>query len=273
MKNVKLFFLAIFASAFLSGCLQVDTKINLNNDGSGTIEETVVIKSAVINMMKEFAMAFDSTKANDFEMFKESEIKDKASNYGEDVKYISGEKVVIDGYEGIKALYSFKDINKIKINPSPEDKMPFGDEFKNEEEKPVDDNLKFNFTKGNPSILVIDFPKPEMKDEVDIDSNDTEVEDSTFNEDAQQKIIEMFDGMKINVSLNFNNPIVETDASFVDGNKITIMQVDFSEIIKHKDVLENLQKTKPETMEQFKEAIGDLPGVKIEFKEKVIIKF
>ena len=273
MKSVKLFFLAIFASAFLSGCLQVDTKISLNNDGSGTIEETVVIKSTVINMMKDFAMAFDSTKANDFDMFKESEIKDKASKYGEDVKYISSEKVVVDGYEGFKALYSFADINKVKINPSPEDKMPFGDEFKNKEEKPVDDDLKFNFTKGNPSILVIDFPKPKMDDEVDTDSTYTAVEDSAFNEDALQKITEMFDGMKINVSLNFNHPIVETDASFVDGNKITIMQVDFSEVIKHKDVLENLQKTKPETMEQFKEAIGDLPGVKIEFKDKVTIKF
>ncbi|MEO8232584.1 MAG: hypothetical protein ABI638_09890, partial [Ignavibacteriota bacterium] len=154
MKHIKYLFVGIIFSIFLTGCLQVSTTVNLNQDGSGTIEELFVMKTEVINMMKEFAMAFDSTKANDFDMFKESEIKDKASNYGEDVKYISGEKVVIDGYEGFKALYSFTDINKVKINPSPEDKMPFGDEFKNQEEKPVDDNLKFNFTKGNPSILV-----------------------------------------------------------------------------------------------------------------------
>lgn len=273
MKNVKLFFLAILAAAFLSGCLQVDTKVNLNNDGSGTIEETVVIKSTVIDMMKEFAGAFDSTKTDEFEMFKESEVKEKASTFGEGVKYLSGEKIKIKGYEGFKAVYSFKDINKVKINPSPEDKVPFGDGLKSEEEKPIDDNLKFKFTKGNPSTLVIDFPKPQMKDEVNSDSNYTEVEDSSFTQDAQQKIMEMFDGMKINVSFNFNSPIKETDASFVDGDKITVMQVDFSEVIKHKDVLENLQKTKPETMEQFKEVVGDLPGIKIEFKDKVTIKF
>ena len=29
-----------------------------------------------------------------------------------------------------------------------------------EEEKSADDLLKFNFKKGNPSTLVIDFPKP-----------------------------------------------------------------------------------------------------------------
>ncbi|MBK7629249.1 MAG: hypothetical protein IPJ23_00635 [Ignavibacteriales bacterium] len=219
-------------------------------------------------MMKEFAMAFDSTKSEEYSMFKEGELTEKAANYGEGVKYLSGEKITIGNYEGYKAIYSFKDINKVKINPSPDDKMPFGDEMMTKEEKPVDDLLKFDFKKGNPSTLVINFPKPEMKEEVEIDSNETEFEDSTFNEDAQQKIIEMFDGMKINVSFNFNGSIKETDASFVDGNEVTLMQVDFSEVIKNKDVLENLQKTKPETMEQFKKIIGDLPGIKVEFKEK-----
>lgn len=273
MKNIKLFFAALLATILLSGCLQVNTKVNLNNDGSGTIEETVLMKSEVINMMKEFAMSFDSTKSEEFSMFKESELKEKAANYGEGVKYVSGEKITIGKYEGFKAIYSFKDINKVKINPSPDDKMPFGDEMMTKEEKPVDDVLKFNFKKGSPATLVINFPKPQMKDEVDSDSSNTEVEDSTFNADAQQKIIEMFDGMKINVSLNFNSPIKETDASFVEGDKVTLMEVDFSEVIKHKDILENLQKTKPETMEQFKEVIGDLPGIKVEFKDKVTIKF
>ncbi len=273
MKSIKLFLLSLLTVVLLSGCLQVDTKVNLNDDGSGTIEETVVMKSEVINMMKEFAMAFDSTKSEEFNMFKESELKEKAANYGEGVKYVSGEKVTLGKYEGFKAIYSFKDINKIKINPSPDDKMPLGNEMMTKEEKPVDDVLKFDFKKGNPSTLVIKFPKPEFKDDDDKELENTEIGDSTFNADAQQKIIEMFDGMKINVSLNFNRPIKETDASFVDGNKVTIMEADFSEIIKNKDILENLQKTKPETMEQFKEVIGDLPGIKVEFKEQVTIKF
>ncbi|MCK7525813.1 MAG: hypothetical protein MZV64_53495 [Ignavibacteriales bacterium] len=46
-------------------------------------------------MMKEFAMAFDSTKTEEFNMFNETELKDKASNYGEGVEYVSGEKIAI----------------------------------------------------------------------------------------------------------------------------------------------------------------------------------
>ncbi len=274
MKNLKYLFVGFLSMLFLSGCLQVDTKVNVNKDGSGTIEETVVMKNAVIQMFKEFAVMFDSTKNEEFQMFKEDELKSKAANYGEDVKYVSGEKYLIEGYEGYKVVYSFNDINKIKLNPSPDDKMPFGEDVGDEvnEEKAVDNYLKFNFTKGNPAILVIDFLKPQAEADSVIEETEA-IQDSAFSEDMTNKLIEMFDGMKMALHFNFEDPIDETDASFVEGNKVTVMQVDFSEILKHKDVLEKLQKSKPETMEQFKEAVGDLPGIKIEFKEQITIKF
>ena len=63
MKHIKYLFVGIIFSIFLTGCLQVNTTVNLNKDGSGTIEEIFVMKTEVINMMKEFAMAFDSTKS------------------------------------------------------------------------------------------------------------------------------------------------------------------------------------------------------------------
>jgi hypothetical protein len=51
------------------------------------------------------------------------------------------------------------------------------------------------------------------------------------------------------------------------------MEIDFSEIIKNKEVFKNFQNAKPETMEEFKEVVGELEGIKIEFKEQVTIKF
>jgi hypothetical protein len=273
MKSLKLLLTGFILIVILSGCLQVNTKVNLNKDGSGTIEETFVMKNEVINMMKEFAVMFDSTKTEKFEMFNEEELRSKASNFGEGVKYVSGEKSTIDGYEGYKVVYSFSDINKVKLSPSPDDKIPFGDDLNEGEEKAVDDYLKFKFTKGNPSTLVINFPKPQMEDEIKPDSAYTPIEDSTFTDQMEQKFIEMFDGMKMTLNFNFEDPIDETDASFVDGSKVTLMEVDFSEILKHKDVIKNLQTAKPKTMEEFKEAVGDLEGVKIEFKEQITIKF
>ena len=272
MKIIKLFLLNILVTLLLYGCLQVDTQVNVNQDGSGTIEETVLIKKEVIDMIREFAMSFDSTKTEEFNMFNVEELSKKASNYGEGVKYLSGEKYSVKGSEGYKAVYSFKDINKLMLNPSPEDKIPFGDDAEQFQENISEDILKFNFTKGNPSTLIITFP--EQKKKVDDTLQETgEFEDSTFSDEEMNKLTEMFDGFKFSVSLNMNNNIQETDASFVEGDKVTLMQVDFTEIIKNKDVLQNLNKAKPETMAEFREIVGSLEGIKFEFKDKITIKF
>lgn len=275
MKKIRLLFVSLLVIVLLSGCIKVNTKINLNKDGSGTIEETFLMKNSVVNMMKEFVLAFDSTNTEEFNLFNEEELKTKAANYGEGVEFKSGEKLTEKGFEGYKVVYSFTDINKIKINPSPENKIPFGDEFEEGEAAVMDQNLKFSFTKGNPSTLVINFPQPDKFEDqtAQEDTSNAALQDSTFDADALQKAIELFDGMRISVLMNFDGNINSTDATYVDGSKLTLLDIDFSEIIKHKDIFEKLQKSKPETMEQFKEIIGDIPGIKIETKEKVTVKF
>ncbi len=274
MNKIKLFILAVISSAIFFGCLQINTKVNLNQDGSGTIEETFLMKDSVIDMLKEFVMVFDSTKGEDyFKIFNEKELKAKESNYGEDVKFVSGEKLLNNDYEGYKVIYSFKDINKVKINPSPENQVPFGDELNQTQNKTADDILKFEFKKGNPSILVINFPKPQLENESNPGNDSTETQDSVASEADMQKLIDMFDGMKMSLSFNFDKPIKETNAVYVKGSEVTLMEIDFAEIIKHKDILEKLQKSKPQTIEQLKEVVGELPGIKIEFKDKITVKF
>lgn len=272
MNKLKIVLAGLMISVLFAGCLQVDTKVNLNKDGSGTIEETVVMKNSVIQMFKEFAVMFDSTKNEEFQMFKEDELKTKAANYGEGVTYVSGKKYLTEGYEGYKVVYAFKDINKVKLSTSPDDKMPLGDEESGVVMNDGDEDvLKFNFTKGSPSVLIVEFPKPQADEN---SGQETEsVEDSSMNQENLDKLTEMFDGLKMNLTFNFDSGIEETDASFVDGNKVTVMQIDFSEILKNKDILEKLEKSKPETMEQFHELVGDLEGIKVEFKDKITVKF
>ena len=91
----------ILSFVFFSGCLQVNTNVKVNPDGSGTIEETIMMSNEVINMFKQFASSFsdDSTKTEDFEMFKEEDAKKRAADYGEGVEYVSGEHVNTDTQE------------------------------------------------------------------------------------------------------------------------------------------------------------------------------
>lgn len=268
MTYIKKLLLLALLSTSLFGCLQVNTKVNVKKDGSGTIEETVLIKNEIINMLKEFAMAFDSTKKDDFSLFNEDEMKNKASGYGEGVKYKSSEKIKKSGFDGYKVIYSFKDINKVKLNLNPDDKLPMGESSDDEVEGNAE-YVNFKFIKGSPSVLTIIFPEEKMEKEME--SEAVEMSDSAMS-DQVDKMIEMFDGMKISFNLFVDGDMQETDASYVDGNKVTIMDIDFAELIKNKDVLMTLEKSNNMTRAGFKEMTASIPGIKLEAKEKIIIK-
>ena len=271
MKTFKLLLTIGILSMTLIGCLQVDTKVNLKKDGSGTIEETVLIKKEILNMLKEFAAAFDSTKSEEeFKMFNEAELKNKATNYGTGVSYKSGEKISKDGLEGYKVVYSFEDVNKIKLNPSPDTKLPVGE---TEEETPEKEIVKFNFTKGSPAKLTIIFPEEKFDEEMENENDQMDEQADTTDSEQLNKLVEMFDGMKIKFALKVDGDVKETDASYVDGNQFILLDIDFAEIINNKDILEKMEKSKQMTREDFKEMTNNIPGIKVETKEHVTIKF
>jgi hypothetical protein len=153
MKNIKQLFLSIISFALLSGCLQVDTTVYINKDGSGNIEETVLMSDAVVEMMNEFMSSFqDSAKApEEFNLYKEDELKEKASGYGEGVEYVSGEEIKIDGWQGYKAIYSFEDLNKIIMETDPNAKV----ELDQSEGEKKNEYFSFKFIRGDISELIM----------------------------------------------------------------------------------------------------------------------
>ena len=81
------------------------------------------------------------------------------------------------------------------------------------------------------------------------------------------------DGMTMIISLEFNGEIVETNASFVDGSKVTMLDIDFSEILKNKESLELFKKNPPDNLDEMKAIVENIPGMKVEFQKPVIVKF
>lgn len=272
MKNLKIFSTILIASILLSGCLKVRTLVNVNQDGTGTIEETILMKSEFVNMMKEFAdqMNTDGSK-KDFSLFDKDELAKKSSDYGKGVTFQSGKLIKEKNFEGFSAIYSFKDINQLKLNPDPEEKMDFG--FGGDEEKPtpeINSLLTFKFSKGHPSNIVMKFPKSFFEDDSSGENSDTE-ETAPPGNDAKMK--ELLADMEMDLSINFNGQIKETNASLVEGSKVTLIHFDFGEILKHEEAFNKLGKHKPKSIEEFKELTKDIKGMKIEFNDEIFIKF
>ena len=269
MRNIKILFSSLLLIITFTGCLRVNTTINLNPDGSGTIEETVFMKAAVLDMIRQFTSAFDENgEAEEFTFYKEDEQRNKAGDYGEGVVFKGGQILSEPDWEGYKVIYSFSDINKLKIDPSPDNKVNIGDEVQ-EESEPVREFVTFNFNKGNPSELKINFPKPDF----DNDERTETVEADTTDAGMNEMFKNMFEGMKISVNLKVNGKIEETNASFVKDNNITMMEIDFANILLDDNLVKVLDSQKPQSLDEFRELTKDVEGIKIEFNEQVNVKF
>ena len=122
-----------------------------------------------------------------------------------------------------------------------------------------------------PLELIIDRPEIELSGETN-ESNDSE--DSEQNdEEGEDEFLKLMEGMKIDISVEVDGDIVNTNATYVQGSKITLFQMDFSEMMKNKEGFEEFKKNEPKNIEEMKKYLEKLPGLKIEVEKPITIKF
>jgi len=266
MKTLKILFLIFITVTLFTGCFKVETTVKINKDGSGKIFQTVMFSKAFAEMISQFAGSFgDSSETEEFALFEEKEFIESAKEFGSGVKYVSGEQVSEDGWEGFRAEYEFDDLNKIRLEPEPDDKVSVG-----MEEQDVEEDTEyyfFKFIKGDVPEVIID--RPEIEKEFDDEEIDIEGSDDDFNEE----FLKMMDGMRIDIALEFEGEIIETNATHVEGSKVTLLSMDFGEIIKNKETLEMLKKNQPDDIEDLEAFVEKIPGMKLELKKPISVKF
>jgi len=272
MKAAKILLIIISLSFLLMGCLQVETTVHVKKDGSGTINEKVLFGKTFVNMIKEFAQSFSdsgSTETEQFSIVEEDEIKANAKGYGESVEYVSHELISNENWEGYNVVYSFNDITKVKITPDPDSKIAIGDE--GSEASSEEDYYFFRFTKGDISELTIDRPNIELTSET---SEENATDESEQNEeDTGEEFLKMMSGMRISVGIEVEGKIVNTNASYVDGSNVTLVDFNFGEMMKNKEAFNEFKSKEPKNIEEMKEYLEKFPGMKLEVEKPVSIKF
>ncbi len=270
MKISRWITIAFATAVLFNGCIQIETTLFINKDGSGTINERVVMSKAFVNMLKDFARSFqDSTSTEEFTLFKDDEIIDDAKNYGADVNYVSHNFISDENWEGYTAIYSFNDVSKIKISPDPDDKVEVG--MGDEETGQAKEFYYFSFIQGDIAELIIDRPEIEKDkgESEEIEQDETE----EINDEIGDEFLEMMDGMSIKIKVGVDGNIVNTNASYVDGSEVTLFQMDFSEMMKDKDNFKEFTNKEPKNLDEMKEFLEKFPSMKIEIEKPIKIKF
>jgi hypothetical protein len=283
MKTSLLKIIAAALAFATCGCLQIEQIVTVNPDGSGTVTETILVSKAFVDSMKKMTEGLSGAlggspeeTAKDskggFDLFDEKKLSAKASEMGEGVTFVSAQKISNEKGEGAVATYAFKDINQLVLDQNPGSAMPQGpgggpQPAADGEKQP----LKFVFTKGKPSKLVIHAGADAAKTEASpaASSDSTDASDALGMQMAQQ----MFKDMKMTIRIKANGKITKTDAEYVDGATVTLVEMDFNKVLANPEKLKAMVKSEPKTPAEAKELLKGIDGLKIEGKREFAIEF
>ena len=110
-------FVAVVAlSTCLTGCLQSATLVKVKPDGSGTIEQTMLVNLQTIKGMMA-GMGGGQMKESGRARMNEAEFKRTAERMG--VKPVSLTPLKEGAFEGSKAIFAFDDITKVRVDQDP----------------------------------------------------------------------------------------------------------------------------------------------------------
>jgi len=277
---------AVICSVFLFGCFQTDTVIRIKPDGSGVIEETFLLSNSLLESFQELSKGFagdDNDTKNEAKIEKQDPvqgmIKDAQSRenqYGPDVKFVSAIPLKTETMGGYKAIYAFKDINTLKVNQNPGNKTK--KPGAGEENPAKEEIILFKFVKGPVSTLTVTMPKNKDGKEVQVPKGEAQNKGEVQNKgEADPKAAEVaktfLKDMGIRIALEIDGTILKTNATYRKKSELTIVDLNFGKLIENKDVFEKVIAASPKTIEEAKELVKGIEGLKIEMTNPIVVEF
>jgi hypothetical protein len=245
-----------------SGCIHMSTLITLKPDGSGTIDQEIGMNPQALSMLAAFGgngRGMQQQPGRPDDIFNEQKAREQAEKMG--VKFVSGTPVDTPSLKGYRARFSFDDIKSLKVRMEDARAMR-GDS--NSRQDPFD----FEFAKrASTSTLTIHIPQDVQRPPLaQLGGGNGQMSQ----EQAQAMVAmmrPMFAGMFVDVSLAIDGRIVRTNAPFVDGNRITLVQLDMDKVINDETAWTKLQNaTTPADMR-------NILGVKVSTQPTLTIEF
>jgi hypothetical protein len=287
--------LIVVVAYVLSGCIQTNTQIQLKNDGSGAIQHTVLMSADVSGMMSGLGMQSKKAPTDNTKLSPEdsTQIRKFAATLGEGVQFVSAKRINQENKTGYVANYSFKDISKIKISQSPS----AGEKTEKKDTNLEADQIQFKFIRGKTeSELIIVTPEAQKfneemkttaknsdpkKEQKKSEPKAEAPQDTLGNIDSEDPNLNMqmamlkqiFADMSVKVELVIEGEILTSNATHRAGNSFTLLDFSFGALINESDKFEQFAKSNPQSVEEAKDIMKDIPGIKLELNPETRIKF
>ncbi|WP_319562747.1 hypothetical protein [Marispirochaeta sp.] len=217
---------------------------------------------SMVEMMQSFSSENDDPPPSSSEdLIDQEEMQELASAMGKGVRFVSAKPAPeSSGSMGYTALFEFDDISTVRINPmlgAPSD----------EEESTDADDVTFGFTRGARPRLTISVQQSKG-------AEDQEAEEQSPEETAMMASMmkPFLGGMAFSVAVKVDGGIRSTDASYVDGDTVTIMDFSMGKILDNEELFSKVVASNSISDKAIQRDLA-AAGIRIEPKETVIVDF
>jgi hypothetical protein len=277
-------FLLLAAGLTMTSCFSVDMRVQVQPDGQGKVIEKIAIQKAFLvqmqTMMEGLGQQMGAEKSSKFEagqMFSEKQAKERAAALGAGVQWISSKPISTADQEGMESVYSFADVNQLKLGtPSPN--LPGAPPVSSEE--PISmGNLRLEKMPGGRSKLTI-LPSEKMLNKLSeaksappsYDSKDARTPTPEEMEQARK----FFGGMRFAVSVELLGKILTPDIPCLAGNRINLLEMDMDELLAaagNTSLLGSLNLGDPAPFQKLLQQAGGTKGMKFCLAPNLQVEF
>jgi len=263
----------------LTGCFKVTTVLKVHPEGNGTLVETMGLSKEALKQLEAIfsgvaeGMGADAKPTGGF--LCEDSFKSKAGSYGPGVKLLGIKKTEDGDWVQTVATYAAKDVNRIRLSENSQPDMPGQDKEKKEEETPY----LFKLRKLPEGLAELTITVPQPKPAPAAANDEPAKENAPGAEQPDQQVppemLKMFKDLEITVAVECGKEIVETNATYAEGNRVTLAHCAFAKLLENQDKLKELAKLGPaaQDLEALKPLLKGSEGFQFELEPQVVIKF
>lgn len=234
-------------AAVTGGCITTETLFRINADGSGTVEQTLLINTKALEaipMMLASAMgggkvqssggkdaAFDPS-----EFFNEEQARRAVDESGGRVRFVSFTNVKRGTLNGATVVYAFDDVNAFAsdlasgvLDAGGPGTGPGG---LNE--------LRLTRQPNGRSLLTMTLAEPKPSRSKTKGASFGKAGDTKLSAEANAMMLEIVKGTRVAVEVEVNGAIVHTNAPHVVGSRVTLVEMDLEALMKDKENLRRL---------------------------------
>ena len=257
-----------------AGCIQFETLVKVKGDGSGTIVQTMAMSTETMekSMKSEGGKVDVGGKPMALEAKDIEQAKAEAAKMGEGVTFVKAEPIDTPQAKGMRAIYAFKDVTKLKVSQKPSSPggapAPGGGE--------ADDSMKFGFAKAANGNAVLTIAMPDLKAAADkkAATSKTPAKAPEAPPEAMAMMKQMFKGLRIAIAVEPEGKVVQTNSPFVEGSRVTLMEMNFDALLADEAKLKQFSAAMDGgSIADAKRLMKGLKGMKISLDPEVKIEF